>query len=186
MIFLMMIDTPEDKRKFVILYEKYRYLMRKVAMDVLQDSFLAEDAVHNAFVSLAYNLDKLDESEDLPTKLYLVACARNAAFDLYKKRRSQMKRETTLEEVFEKDDYATYIESDMENSILDILKNLPLKYRDVFMLKYVNHMGNREIAEVCGILEGTVRQRLFRGKVIIEQKIRELEENLDGKNTGNG
>lgn len=186
MIFLMMIDTPEDKRKFVILYEKYRYLMRKVAMDVLQDSFLAEDAVHNAFVSLAYNLDKLDESEDLPTKLYLVACARNAAFDLYRKKRSQMKKETTLEEVFEKDDYVTYIESDMENGILEILKNLPLKYRDVFMLKYVNHMENREIAEACSILEGTVRQRLSRGKVIIEQKIREMEENLDGKNTGNG
>ena len=82
MIFLLMIDTPEEKRKFVILYEKYRYLMQKVAMDVLHDSFLAEDAVHNAFVSVAYNLDKLDEFEDVPTKLYLVACARNAAFDL--------------------------------------------------------------------------------------------------------
>lgn len=186
MIFLLMIDTPEDKRKFVILYEKYRYLMQKIALDVLQDSFLAEDAVHNAFVSLAYNLDKLDESEDIPTKLYLVACARNAAFDLYRKRRSQMKKETVLEEVIEKDGHATYIESDLENSVLDILKNLPMKYRDVFMLKYVNHMENREIAEVCGILEGTVRQRLSRGKVIIERKIREMEENSDGKNTGNG
>lgn len=54
------------------------------------------------------------------------------------------------------------------------------------MLKYVNHMENREIAEVCGILEGTVRQRFSRGKVIIERKIREMEENSDGKNTGNG
>ncbi len=77
------------------------------------------------------------------------------------------------------------MESDLENGILDILKNLPLKYRDVFMLKYVNHMENREIAEVCGILEGTVRQRLARGKVIIEQKIREMEGNLNGENTGN-
>lgn len=186
MMFLLMIDTPEDKRKFVILYEKYRYLMQKIALDVLQDSFLAEDAVHNAFVSLAYNLDKLDESEDIPTKLYLVACARNAAFDLYRKRRSQMKKETMLEEVIEKDGHATYIESDLENGVLDILKNLPLKYRDVFMLKYVNHMKNREIAEVCGILEGTVRQRLSRGKIIIERKIREMEDNSDGKNTGNG
>ena len=39
MIFLMMIDTPEEKRKFVILYEKYRYLMQKVATDVLRDCF---------------------------------------------------------------------------------------------------------------------------------------------------
>ena len=50
------IDTPEEKRKFVILYEKYKYLMQKVAMDVMHDSFLAEDAVYNVFISAAYNL----------------------------------------------------------------------------------------------------------------------------------
>lgn len=185
MMILMMIDTPEDKRKFVILYDKYRHLMMKTALDVLHDPYLAEDATHNAFVSLACNIDKVDESKSIPTKLYLIACARNAAIDLYRKRRSQVKTETMLEDVVEKDGYATYIESDLENGVLDILKNLPLKYRDVFMLKYVNHMENREIAEVCGILEGTVRQRIARGKLIIEQKIREMEGNLDGENTGN-
>jgi len=182
----MMINTPEDKRKFVVLYEKYRYLMLNTALDVLRDPYLAEDAVHNAFVSLARNIDKVDESEEVPTKLYLLACARNAAIDIYRKRSIQMKKETRMEETVEKDVYSAYIESDLENGILDILKNLPLKYRDVFMLKYVNHMGNREIAETCGILEGTVRQRIARGKVIIEQKVKEMEDNLDGKNTSNG
>lgn len=52
----------------MILYEKYKYLIQKVAMDVLHDSFLAEDAVYNVFISAAYNLDKLDEFEDVPTK----------------------------------------------------------------------------------------------------------------------
>jgi DNA-directed RNA polymerase specialized sigma24 family protein len=28
------------------------------------------------------------------------------------------------------------IESDIDNQILDLLKNLPVKYRDVFLLKY--------------------------------------------------
>ena len=53
MIFLMMIDTPEEKRKFVVLYEKYRHLMMKVAMDILKDPYVAEDAVHNAFLKTA-------------------------------------------------------------------------------------------------------------------------------------
>ena len=49
MILLMMVDTPEEKRKFVILYENYRYLMLKVAVDILHDYQLAEDAVQEAF-----------------------------------------------------------------------------------------------------------------------------------------
>lgn len=52
MIFLLMIDTPEDKRRFVALYEKYRYLMQKVAMDVLQDCFSAANGgVHFVIVN---------------------------------------------------------------------------------------------------------------------------------------
>lgn len=49
----MMIDAEEDKQKFVILYETYRHLMMKVALNVLKDTFLAEDAVHEAFIKIA-------------------------------------------------------------------------------------------------------------------------------------
>lgn len=56
MIYLMMIDGEEEKRKFVILYEKYRCLMLKVACNILQDNFLAEDAVHDAFMKIAGNI----------------------------------------------------------------------------------------------------------------------------------
>lgn len=45
MIILMMVDAPEEKRKFVILYEKYCCLMLKIAVDILNDNQLAEDAV---------------------------------------------------------------------------------------------------------------------------------------------
>ena len=57
MILLMMVDTPEEKRKFVILYENYRYLMLKVAADILHDYQLAEDAVQEAFVRVAKHME---------------------------------------------------------------------------------------------------------------------------------
>ena len=63
MIFLMMIDTPEEKRKFVVLYEKYRHLMMKVAMDILKDPYVAEDAVHNAFLKTAKHMDCIGEAD---------------------------------------------------------------------------------------------------------------------------
>ena len=99
MIFLMMIDTPEDKRKFVILYEKYRYLMQKVAMDVLHDRFLAEDAVHNAFISLVTHLDSIGETESLQTKRYLITIVKNAAIDLYRKKNIQIREEIYMDEI---------------------------------------------------------------------------------------
>ncbi len=84
MIFLMMIDTPDDKRKFIILYEKYQYLMQKVAMDILHDCFLTEDAVHNAFVKLAKHMDRIGDLESLQTKRYLITIVKNSAIDIYR------------------------------------------------------------------------------------------------------
>lgn len=185
MIFLMMIDTPEEKRKFVILYEKYRYLMQKVSMDVLQDCFWAEDAVHDAFMHLAKNMSKIDEIDSSATKRYLITVTKNAAIDIYRKRRIQMQKEIYIDELDE-NILLSYTETDVENSVLDVLKNLPVKYRDVFLLKYSAKLENREIAKLCGIQEVTVRQRIARGKILIEKELSRLEDSGNETNSGNG
>ena len=186
MIFLAMIDTPEDRRQFEIHHEKYRYLMQRVAWDVLRDGFLAEDAVHNAFVNLAKHMDDIEDTDSLRTKRYLITIVKNSAVDLYRKRNIQARREVYLEELEETDLPRTYAETDLENAVLDILKNLPAKYRDIFLLKYSSHLDNHEIARLCGISEGTVRQRISRGKALIEKKLEELETGEHGENHSNG
>ena len=72
MIYLMIIDSEENKRKFVVLYEKYRYLLMKVAYDVLGDNYLAEDAVHEAFIKVTKNMEKIGDVNSQETKRYLI------------------------------------------------------------------------------------------------------------------
>lgn len=176
MIFLLMIDTPEDKRKFVTLYEKYRYLMQKVAADVLHDPFLAEDAVHNAFMKLITHMDAIGDPDSLQTKRYLITVVKNTAIDLYRKKNTRIHREVYMDELKEEDMPVAYMETDLENDVLDLLKNLPVKYRDILLLKYSSRLENSEIARLCGIREGTVRQRISRGKLLIEQALEKMEE----------
>lgn len=175
MIYIMMIDTPEEKRTFAIIYEKYKFLMMKVARDVLQDDFLAEDAVHEAFIKIAKNIERIKDTESHETKRYLITITKNAAIDIYRKRRIQMKKEILIDEFAEADQPLTYMETDVESAVLDVLKNLPVKYRDIFILKYSNHLSNAEIANLFGMKEGTVRQRIARGKVLIEHLLSNLE-----------
>lgn len=175
MMFLLMIDTSEDKSKFAILYEKYKYLMWKVAMDVLHDRFLAEDAVHNAFINLAMHMDDIGKLDSLKTKRYLITVAKNAAIDIYRKKKIRIEREIYMDELGEENLPITYMETDLDNDVLDILKKLPIKYRDIFLLKYSANLENSEIARLCGIQEGTVRQRIARGKLLIESELQKLE-----------
>lgn len=184
--FLMMtdIDKPENKRIFVILYEKYRYIMQKIAMDVLHDPYLAEDAVHNAFIKLARHMSDVGEADSISTKRYLITITKNAAIDVYRKKNMQMKKEIYIDELGEGNLPVSYMETDADNNVLDILKNLPVKYRDIFLLKYSAHMENSEIAKLCGIQEVTVRQRIARGKVMITDALKRLEESGNGTCTG--
>ena len=182
MIFLLMIDTPEDQSKFAVLYEKYKYLMWKVAMAVLHDRFSAEDAVHNAFLNLGVHMEDIGEIESLRTKRYLITIAKNAAIDIYRKKNVQRQGEILMDELGDEDMPFTYLESDLDNAVLDVLKRLPMKYRDIFLLKYSAHLENREIARLCGIQEGTVRQRIARGKLLIEDALQKLEENVHENN----
>ena len=173
MMILMIVDGPEEKRKFLILYEQYRYLMLKVAVDILHDYQLAEDAVQEAFVRVAKHMEQIGQPQETATKRYLITITKHAAIDLYRKRNRLHHREIYIDELPEGEELLAYMAPEEEYGVLNILKNLPPKYRDIFLLKYSAHLENAEIARICNIREGTVRQRLARGKRLIENELRE-------------
>ena len=61
LFYLSLIDTEEEKSKFEQLYHLYRYTMLHVAVSILKETQLAEDAVHEAFIRIAKNLHKIVE-----------------------------------------------------------------------------------------------------------------------------
>lgn len=73
--------------------------MMTVAMNVLEDQHLAEDAVQSAFVSLFKNMGHVGEPDSTATKRYLVTITKNAAIDLYRKREKKMQREIYIDEL---------------------------------------------------------------------------------------
>lgn len=71
-IYLQMIESDEDKSKFEQLYIMYKGLMFHVAMKILKNEFDAEDAVHQAFLSLIENLKKISDVKCPKTRAYIV------------------------------------------------------------------------------------------------------------------
>lgn len=51
-LYISLLDTEEQISKFEHIYTKYRGLMFYTAKGVLQDSYLAEDAVHETFLDM--------------------------------------------------------------------------------------------------------------------------------------
>ncbi|MBA1334991.1 MAG: RNA polymerase ECF-type sigma factor [Firmicutes bacterium] len=166
-IYLAMLEGDEEKNKFESLYVTYRKLMFYVANRILNDESLAEDAVHQAFVKILENFDKVGEISCHKTKSYVVTIVRNAAINMYNRR----KRHSTVpieeaafyiaEEKLERTDDLDYL--------AEAVLKLPAIYKDALKLKYVQGFSNAETAKMLDISEAAVRKRLERAKRMLEE-----------------
>lgn len=87
-LYLNTIDYTDDKEKFEKLYIKYRSKMYYVAMSVLHDRYDAEDALHNAFIAVAKNINKIADINSDETTAYLFRTAKNTALNVYSKKKT--------------------------------------------------------------------------------------------------
>lgn len=145
--YVMMIETLADQSKFEKIYHTYKGLMFHVAYQILHNEEDAEDAVHNAFVKIAEHISKIDLPVCPKTKVYVVTIVENKAIDLYRqnKRRS---REIPLDDIV-----VPYVKNQELQGLAACMEHLPVRYRQVILLKYQQGLSNQEIAKHLDISE---------------------------------
>ncbi|NLK86385.1 MAG: sigma-70 family RNA polymerase sigma factor [Clostridiaceae bacterium] len=164
--FLSMIDTEEDRDKFIMIYNKYKSLLFYVANNILADPSLSEDVVHQAFIKIIENLDKIENINCHKTKSYIVTIVKHCAINIYNYRKRHL--EVPYDEFH--DTIADNIEfqEDMGNLAYAVAK-LPVIYKTVLTLKFVHNYSNQEIANELEITEATVRKRIERAKLKVQE-----------------
>ena len=176
MVFIFNNGTSIEKNKVLEqLYVEYAKLMFYVAFDILNDQYLAEDAVQTVFLKLEKNKFKIDSISCNKTKSFMVIITRNIAVGIYNAR----KKEATTYDADElneiPDDKMLPLDVIVSNeSIMDIhdaLSSLDSKYSDILLMKYFSNYTNAEIASFFNISEELVRVRLYRAKKLLIKKV---------------
>lgn len=172
---ILTFDCADDLGKFEELYMKYRFLLYKIAFDMLGDTYLAEDAVQIAYVKIADKVTTIKGMSDVQTRYYLIQVVKNASIDIIRKRKRIGKKEVSLNEMETTLSYAPDFVDNLENRVFNALNRLPSKYKDVFTLKYSARLSDQQISKLLNISASAVRQRIARGKI-------KLQEELDKEN----
>ena len=86
MLYLQMLPSPSEKDKFEQIYTLYRGLMFSIARRIVPGEADAEDAVHQAFVSIIENLKKISEVRCPKTRSYVVIITERKAIDILRSR----------------------------------------------------------------------------------------------------
>jgi len=173
-ILLQCVEDETDRVTLEKLYLKYKKTMLHVAMNILHDQYLSEDALHKAFIRLIGNLNKLTGMESGDTKAYLIIIIRNVSIDMLKKKNSE--RFISLDDIAETVPDKIDIEKDYnlkeENEMLyNIVSELPDIYKDVFLLRYYNGLSIKEISQSLDISVSTVKKRLERARKRIKSSL---------------
>lgn len=176
MIFLALLDTDEERDKFEALYEKYKERMFNTINKIINDEHLSEDILQETFIKIIHNIDKInDDINSNSAKAFIMAVATNTAKDFYRKNAKRRGVELFVDELEEKVFYDSgedlSAKLNTESRIIATIKSMKEKYRDILLMKYVQGLGNDEIAELFGITEEAVRQRISRGKKLLEKKL---------------
>lgn len=158
LIYLQMMDSTEDKDKFEAIYLAYRGLMFHVANQILRNQQDAEDAVHQAFLSVIKNLDKISDVQCPKTRSFLVIIVERKAIDLLRK--SHFKDSIPL------DDDIAGIEVPLpgDHGLADALASLPARYREILLLRFDNGYSAKELAEILNMSRDSVQKLIWRAK----------------------
>ena len=147
LIYLQMIETEEEQSKFEVIYHEYFPLMFHIAYQILRHQQDAEDAVHQAFVSIAENITKIDQPLSPQTKRYVAVIAENKAIDVHRK--SQRHPITSLEDV--SPGIGIPVEYDGDDELVKCILELNPLQRQVIWLKYHYGYSLREISSMLKI-----------------------------------
>jgi RNA polymerase sigma-70 factor (ECF subfamily) len=148
-----------SKDAFQTIYEKYKDDLLGLAMTLLRDRSLAEDVVHDVFVSFAGTTGSFHLSGTLTG--YLSTCVANAARD---RNRLRFRRDVGLDAAQAMpsdsgDPIEHAIDCEQSGRLMRWLGHLPYEQREAVVLHLHQGMRFKEIAEALGISINTVQSR---------------------------
>lgn len=157
---LMKLAHDGQSWAFETLYDRYAGKLLRYVFRFVNDQAQAQDLVQETFLKLIEKPEAFDTGKRFSTWLYTVAgnLCRNHLRNIGNRKR--------INESLRMDDAGEMPKSTMDlkrlqSAIQSVFGTLSEKEQEVFVLRFELDMSMKEMAEVLGIPEGSVKSRLF-------------------------
>lgn len=159
-----------DAEAFSTLLARYRRPIFGFVLRFTRDAASAEELAQDVFLKVIERSDSFEGNSKFSTWIYKIArnhCIdhkrkmvhrRHASLDQGKREDSQPLREQVAAEQVPVDRQAASVP--MRERIREAVSNLPDDQREIFLLRHTKQLKFREIADLVGIPENTVKSRM--------------------------
>jgi RNA polymerase sigma-70 factor (ECF subfamily) len=178
LVYISMLETPDEQSKAEQLYYKYRDNMFKIAFKFLLNESLAEDAVHSAFIRIMKTIKTFGDVSSPQTASLCGIICRGIAIDMIRREHRDkyvdMDSNDFLNEIPNcanvEDDVILKIDTEV---VADKILQLPGSYKDTILLYYSDELSLNEIAKVMDTSHETAKKRLQRARQFLKKILEE-------------
>lgn len=151
------------------LYNAHRLRLVRLAVLLVDDRETAEDVVQDVFarVQRGWRLEDPDRS-----LVYLQRAVVNASRSVLRRRRTVRSRQVPPEPAAGGPEAAAIL-AEEHREVLAALHRLPVRQRQVLVLRYWSDLSEAQIAETLRISRGTVKSTASRGLAALERALEE-------------
>ena len=168
-----------DMDAFESLVRKYNRMAGAMAFAIVGDFHLAEDVVQESFIKALRALPDLREPEKF--RFWFAGLVRSRALDVLRQRRAHptqaLPQDASAEsfhpEVLGPED--AEMREELRERILAAVADLPEEDRLVVVLKHMEGLSYKEIAELLGTTVSAVESRLFRARQLLSKQLPKVE-----------
>lgn len=171
--FLDLIDNDNDKERFRQLYNKYKGLMAHIAMQKLDSQEDVEDTLQDAFFYIAKHFYKIGDIHSPQTKCFVAVITESYAISRYRKDKKNQNI-VSLDEA-EINSVADHFNHYSSTDLKMVIDSLSDEYKNLIYLKYVFGYKSREIADIYGITDSSVRKKIQFAKAEIRNMLKGVE-----------
>lgn len=144
------------------------------AISLLGDRAAAEDVTALAFERLFRSRARLDTRRGTP-RAWLFAIARNACLDELRSRRRRASVELEDELIHDRGAGEAFEQLERRATVRSALSALPLREREVVLLKFHGQLSNAELARALGVSTSNAATRLHRALTKLRLQSAEID-----------
>jgi RNA polymerase sigma-70 factor (ECF subfamily) len=173
-----------DRERFGALVDRYQARLVNYLFRLLRNVDDAHDLAQEVLVKVYQVLDRYDPQFKFSTWLFRVA--QNAAIDQIRRRRLKL---VSLRQEDDEGDgrdwdlpspergpYGEMRNRERGDAIQEAIDTLPWEYRELILLRHFGELPYDEIAHLKQMPLGTVKNKLFRGRQMLKDKLQEFLE----------
>jgi RNA polymerase sigma-70 factor (ECF subfamily) len=186
---LMIRFQAGERTVFAVLVKRYQGPLYNFALRHLRNTSSAEEVVQDAFVRLVQNAADFKHEARFSTWMFTIV--RNLCIDQIRKQ--ALRRHPSLEEPKRAEEgegptlgeqtadsranvERTAVSTEIRERLMQAVDELPDEQREVFLMREVSNLPFKEIAEIVGIPENTVKSRMRYALERLQAALSEYEE----------